>query len=194
MILQVVNQGSDVHEGNFDLLLADGGFGLFDACTNSGTSIPQYGANASSWGSPYGGVYTSNGCKNLPKYPTCMPKSNLVDNLQSLCNWTFANGFRPPMLAGPRITKLCQVTCPTELWQATGLHRADDQNIGYTCNNTAYSLPTGGNVTRMMDCTSPSYVYSVNVRGPTVNGYSSVVPCRRDGYTRINEMPSYLYT
>ena len=36
----------------------------------------------------------------------------------------------------------------------------------------------------------PSYGWAYNVKYPTYPNYSSVVPCRRDGYTRINEPPS----
>ena len=35
----------------------------------------------------------------------------------------------------------------------------------------------------------PSYGWGYNVKYPTYPNYSAVVPCRRDGYTRINQMP-----
>ena len=37
----------------------------------------------------------------------------------------------------------------------------------------------------------PSYAWPPNIAGPVdkVNGFSAVIPCRRDGYTRINKMP-----
>ena len=34
----------------------------------------------------------------------------------------------------------------------------------------------------------PSYGWAFNVKGRTYPGYSAVVPCRRDGYTRINQL------
>eukprot|EP01035_Chromulina_nebulosa_P039828 gene39828-53860_t len=48
IIVQVVNQGADVPDGNFDLMVADGGFGLFDACADS--VEPLYKTNGSLWG------------------------------------------------------------------------------------------------------------------------------------------------
>lgn len=41
----------------------------------------------------------------------------------------------------------------------------------------------------MMDCAKPSYAWADNVKGATFPGYDRVIPCRRDGYTRINAMP-----
>ena len=47
--------GGDVPDGNFDLQMGDGGFGIFDACVSAGTSAPQYDGTASQWGNTYGG-------------------------------------------------------------------------------------------------------------------------------------------
>lgn len=50
IIVQVVNYGGDVPPGNFDLQVADGGFGIYDACTSSGTKMPQFNGSISLWG------------------------------------------------------------------------------------------------------------------------------------------------
>lgn len=81
---------------------------------------------------------------------------------------------------------MCEVKCPSELWQATGLHRSDEVNSGYECNG---AISSGGELTRMMDCSKPSFAWPSNVKGTTYPGYEQVVPCRRDGYTRINAKP-----
>jgi hypothetical protein len=50
LIVQVVNYGSDVPVGNFDLQVSDGGFGLFDACTPASTKMPQFDSSEAAWG------------------------------------------------------------------------------------------------------------------------------------------------
>lgn len=41
VIAQVVNQGGDVPDGNFDLQMGDGGFCIYDACVSAGTYFNQ---------------------------------------------------------------------------------------------------------------------------------------------------------
>jgi len=185
LIVQVVNQGGDVPDGNFDLQMGDGGFGIFDACVSAGTSVPQFAGDATAWGDTYGGASTVNQCASLPKYPICSP--NAPDSMRDLCSWSFNKGLRLSTgNSNPTIQKMCEVKCPSELWTATGLQRSDVTNSAYTCAATN-TIPSGGLLTRMMDCAKPSYGWANNVKGPTVAGYSQVVPCRRDGYTRINQ-------
>jgi len=136
LIVQVVNQGGDVANGNFDLQVGDGGFGLYNACTNDFTAVPQYAGSSSQWGNTYGGQDTLAQCSNLPKYPYCSTSG--ADNLQDLCAFSFNNNLRLDPSKGnsnPTITKMCEVACPSQLWEATGLHRSDGiQNDYYTCN------------------------------------------------------------
>lgn len=180
LIVQVVNQGGDVPDGNFDLQMGDGGFGAWNACTNSGTSVPQFDGSSSQWGNEYGGWYTRDGCYNLPQWPHC--NSSGADNLQTLCLWSFDRGFRN---GNPTISKMCEVKCPSQLVAATGVHRSDEISSVYTCTT---GIVGGGSLTRMMDCAKPSYGWPGNLKGSTYPGYEVVVPCRRDGYTRINKM------
>lgn len=86
---------------------------------------------------------------------------------------------------------MCPVSCPEELWQATGLRRIDDSvlNPNTFCNASQTITGAGGSMTSMMDCSKPGYAWPDNVKGPTYPGYEQVIPCRRDGYTRINKMP-----
>jgi len=92
LIVQVVNQGLDVPDGNFDLMLADGGFGLFDACTAPASNNPQFYGKSSLWGEVFGGWSTLAGCDSIPERPMCgkLP----MDNMRDLCRWSFAKGFR----------------------------------------------------------------------------------------------------
>jgi hypothetical protein len=144
----VVNQGADVPDGNFDLMTADGGFGLFDSCTSSGSALPMYSGNKNVWGSVYGGVLNRTDCAKLPSYPMC--GTTPADDMRSLCAWSFDNGIRIEKLqTNPVITKMCQVACPIELYSSTNLRRSDEANSGFTCKTLEKS---GGVLTRMMDC------------------------------------------
>lgn len=40
-----------------------------------------------------------------------------------------------------------------------------------------------------MDCGKPAYGWPGNVVGSSFNRRSVVIPCRRDGYTRVNDVP-----
>jgi hypothetical protein len=187
LIVQVVNQGGDVPDGNFDLQVADGGYGVFDACVAEGTSVPQFDGSGAQWGALYGGWSDITGCDQLPAHPHC--GGDPQDDLQDLCRWSFQHNMRLSVgNSNPSILNMCQVKCPAELYEATGLRRSDEANTAYTCGPTGNS--GGGLMTRMMDCTKPSYGWTGNVKGQTYPGYELVVPCRRDGYTRINALPT----
>eukprot|EP01037_Dinobryon_pediforme_P019030 gene19030-19376_t len=148
LLVQVVNQGADVPDGNFDLMVADGGFGLYDSCSPDGSTVPMYNAPATVWGELLGGVQNHTQCNNLPVYPIC--GTTPADNLQDLCHWSFNAGLRiEAVQTNPVITKMCQVACPSELYLATGVRRSDEVNTGYTCKTLE---ATGGFLTRMMDC------------------------------------------
>lgn len=84
--------GGDVPDGNFDLQMGDGGFGLFNGCVYPGTTVPQFDGSVSQWGSEYGG-WPYDECSNLPAYPHCNSESAL-DSLQELCRYSFSQGFR----------------------------------------------------------------------------------------------------
>ena len=148
LIVQVINQGADVPDGNFDLMVGDGGFGLYDACSSDGTSVPMYSAPGPAWGDLLGGVNNRSLCVNIPPYPIC--GTTPIDDMSELCKWSFEEGFRIEALeTNPTITKMCQVACPSELYLSTGVRRSDEKNSGFTCKTMESS---GGHLTRMMDC------------------------------------------
>lgn len=149
IIAQVVNQGADVHDDNFDIQTADGGFGIFNACVMDGTTVPQYSGTGEVWGDILGGVKTASECSQLPPYPMC--GTSPQDNLQTMCEWSFQAKIRltGSSTSNPIIKKLCYVACPLELYQATGLRRSDESNSAFTCLT---QLKAGGSLTRMMDC------------------------------------------
>ena len=50
LIVQIVDMGYGVNNGNINLQMADGGFGPSDACTIESTSMPQFTGSAAVWG------------------------------------------------------------------------------------------------------------------------------------------------
>lgn len=92
-------------------------------------------------------------CSNLPPYPIC--GSAPQDSMVALCQASFDTGLRN---GNPVISKICQVACPAELVAATGIHRSDEKNKLFTCNNN-YD-PPGGSVTKTMDC-SKSNLFTI---------------------------------
>ena len=134
-------------------MVADGGFGLFDAC--AGGPEPMYNSSKEQWGAQYGGVPTIAGCSQLPQYPVCQYNTP-QDDLRTLCEFSFKVKIRmPPSNGGstnPTITSICQVACPMELYTATGLRRSDEKPTGFTCAAGSKMEKPGGYLTRMMDC------------------------------------------
>ena len=50
LIVQSINQGAPAADGNFEMLLGDGGFTGNQACIiGSGANVPMYPGNASMW-------------------------------------------------------------------------------------------------------------------------------------------------
>lgn len=50
LIVQSINQGAPAAEGNFEMLLGDGGFTGNQACIiGSGANVPMYPGNATMW-------------------------------------------------------------------------------------------------------------------------------------------------
>ena len=199
-----------------DLRIQMAGSGLsssgINACANGGapSAVPQYYSDLSNWGPISGGWSLPSQCSQLPAYSHCglqgaapIPQQ---DSLPSLCRWSFQQGLkRAPNRASrsfaqyPAITKICAVTCPTELWLATGLHRSDEATTSFTCSAVSTSqqmsaiLSAAGALTGKMDCGSPAYSSAAQVQaggGATAQGFSSVMPCRRDGYVRIDSIPT----
>ena len=183
-----------------------------NACAVGGapSAVPQYFSDIESWGPLSGGWDFQSQCSNLPSYSYCGLQGAPIsaqDALPSLCRWSFQQGVRKEpnpttnsFTSYPAITKICVVACPTELRTATGLYRVNEPASSFTCpDSSSTSNPLGdllsipGALSRKMDCGSPFYSSAANVLaggGLTHVGYSSVVPCRRDGYVRITSEPT----
>ena len=91
-------------------------------------------------GNLYGGVQKYSDCNNIPSQPICGDKPQ--DDMRDLCRFSFTHGFRQSNL--PVIQSMCQVSCPAELWTATGLHRLDEPNTDNVCQYYE-DLSVGGN-------------------------------------------------
>ena len=106
----------------------------------------------------------SKDCQSIPDYPIC--GKNPVDNLRSLCAWSYSVGFRssggtPAVISQvPTATytlacmycsrfnsrsmrifimhrvQMCEVSCPDEFWPASGLHRADEPTNSFVCDGS----------------------------------------------------------
>ncbi|KAJ8967912.1 hypothetical protein NQ317_018833 [Molorchus minor] len=101
-VVQVINEGSDYSQNQFDLVFPGGGVGLMDTgCTR------QWGAPVGGWGEQYGGVTSEEECSELPT------------QLQEYCHfrWQFLEDVSNENL------KFTQVTCPAELTEHTGCVR-----------------------------------------------------------------------
>ena len=199
-----------------DLKVQVAGGGLtssgINACAVGGapSAVPQFFSDIDSWGPLSGGWELQSQCSRLPSYSYCGLQGAPIpaqDALPSLCRWAFQQGVRKEpnpttksFASYPAITRLCAVACPTELWRATGLHRADEPASSFTCPAASSASPSStpllsnpGALSRKMDCGSPSYSSAATVLaggGLTYGGYGSVVPCRRDGYVRITSEPT----
>lgn len=172
-IVQVVNYGGDVAAPKFNLHMGGGGRGLFDSCTRDGSKTAfQYDTSVVQWGAQYGGCRLNvSCCSTLPAYPYCATVNKPADNLQDLCRISFAMNLRDK----PILSQSCQVACPAELYRCGGRMSPPD----------SYYL-SGGYLTKMMDCQKPAYGWAGNVQGRAYQGFQQVIPCRRDGYTRVN--------
>jgi hypothetical protein len=83
MIVMVTNIGSDVHQGQFDLMIPGGGVGIFDALSKQ---ISQNGGSNSDLGSQYGGFRTTCGAD-----ATC---------IRNKCNAAFSSAALADLKAG----------------------------------------------------------------------------------------------
>lgn len=115
LYIQGVNTGSDVKNGQFDIMIPGGGVGIYNACNN------QWDANGQSLGAQYGGFFDGNGS-------LC---NGDVTCYKNQCSKFFGN--KPDMLAGclwfsswlkaasnPQI-KYTKVACPKQLSDKSGM-------------------------------------------------------------------------
>lgn len=135
MIVQAINIGSDVENGQFDILIPGGGVGIFDACTS------QWNASPTEMGAQYGGFLSA--CKEELGYDRSLAdyKSCLVQRCDSVfgarnfyelhqgCLW-FADWFEA---ADNPALKYKEVDCPQELKTRSGMDRSFLNDIESSC-------------------------------------------------------------
>lgn len=200
LIVQSVNTGSDVSGNQFDLQVGAGGAGAFNNC--AGESGSMFPGSTDVWGHQYGGPDYSSQCTDLPQYTqdsTAMKAAG--DDLQKLCNYSFAKKTRGEGGSNPTLVDAVRVQCPAELVAMTNMQRSDDPTgydkttelriPGFPSSNTCQaSIPGGGTaycLTRMMDCRKPSGAFKDNIKSSlVVPGAKLVQTCLPDGYTRID--------
>lgn len=137
MIVQAINIGYDVSNGQFDLLVPGGGVGAFNACSN------QWGIPANELGAQYGGLLAA--CKqdigwnaSHGEYKSCLIErcnsvfgSRGLDTMQEGCLW-YANWFEA---ADNPSLKFKEVGCPAELSSGSGMNRSPLNDISQSCSN-----------------------------------------------------------
>lgn len=76
-----------------------------------------------------------------------------------------------------RIARGQRVPCPSQLTGITNLKRYDDADSG---------TMEAGELTSTMDCCAPASGYpSATTGNQLIPGLDRIIPCRRDGYTRV---------
>jgi hypothetical protein len=115
LIVQVTNDGGDVANNQFDILIPGGGVGQFNACSN------QWGVSNSSLGAQYGGFLTQ--CGGAATDASCVTsmcqaafgsKSELMAGCSWFTGW-FATANNPPV-------NYAEVACPSALTSKSGIN------------------------------------------------------------------------
>ncbi len=137
MIVQAINIGSDVSNGQFDILIPGGGVGIFNACS------AQWGVSNNELGAQYGGFLAA--CKqqmgydkSLNEYKSCVKSrcdnvfgSRGLTELHQGCMF-FVDWFQA---ADNPSLKYKEVRCPDELVQHSGMDRRFLNDINPRCGN-----------------------------------------------------------
>lgn len=184
-----------------------GGFGIYNACSyrtdRTRSDSPCQDRNlirlpgkpsgegnlfpgvTSQWGRRCGGIQSMGECSSLPTgLPFGLPSLPVFQgvrepSLRELCTRSFfLNVRRTGARGNPIIQTKQQIVCPQELVDVTRLRLSREFNGGVR--------RLGGSTARLtstMDCCAPSASFRSNVAGTARN--PRVVPCRRDGYTRV---------
>lgn len=197
LIFQNVDTGDDVYIKQVDLVMAGGGFGIYNACAN-GKSCKAcvYDAEASQFGDQYSGITDPSQCNQLPEFPTLDTVKNPNNNLQKLCEYNFTTKVKNIDGKNPTIEKIGQVKCPEELTDITGLKPKDiaqpDSYIPKTydfeteeeCQDDNLNLYC---LTSNQDCSTPSAFYFGNVKEENFKqGYLTLRGCSQDTTTIVN--------
>jgi hypothetical protein len=130
LIVQAVNIGSDVANGQFDLLVPGRGVGMFDACSS------QWGVSKAELGETYGGFLLAcqkNGNRlDHAAMKSCVMQScmnvfeaNGLTELAAGCKW-FIDWFQ--VADNPQL-KYKQVACPSELGSKGIMRNSTETNM-----------------------------------------------------------------
>lgn len=136
MIVQAINVGYDVGNGQFDIMIPGGGVGIFNGCSN------QWGVSNSELGAQYGGFLSA--CKSElgynasgAQYKACVTNrcnnifgSRGLTDLQAGCLW-YADWFEA---ADNPSLRYREVACPAQLASASGMNRTPLGDISNSCN------------------------------------------------------------
>jgi hypothetical protein len=174
IIVQVVNSGFDVMQGQYDIFMGSGGFGWYTACNSDcssnyckGGSCLQnmYAGNFDQWNNAKyydsnlcysGGIKwlnetTSSMCKALSNGQTNLKDRILYDSCMLSNHMLYHQNFVS--------TDSVRVQCPKGLYMATGLRRADDAQYPKAYLGNKLTTHCRGNrnsgqycITTMQDC------------------------------------------
>lgn len=167
LIVQAFNVGGDVAENQFDIYMAAGGLGIFNACDANSPSSPFYGG--SNWpGEQYGGIQEISDCDSIPE----TRQDSYGNSLKENCKKSFQGYYH-----GNWGIKFTPVKCPDGLYKLSGCKRADDSSLPDPKPGLA-SNGTQGYTTSMMDCCKPACAW--NGIPNLDQEYNSIYTCRQD--------------
>lgn len=182
---QVVNEGTDIKDGQFDMQTGAGGFGIFNGCTRDSEmpttksgSLPMFNEDASAFGEEFGGIQSVEECSMAPDFPATGSPPPGEPTVKELCRRSYDWGAR-----NGDITSIRRIKCPLELVSVTGLRlNSDDSDFDP-------EIRFSGTTTTTMDCCLPASGYPrTEANTPRFDSdpqYPFVRGCMRDGYTRF---------
>lgn len=168
-IFQVINEGSDIVDGSFDIQTGAGGVGFFNACTmnTSEGGPPMFSEDLGAFGEICGGVRSEEACSSVPA------------SIQTLCERAFQWRGRDLQVENIR-----RVRCPSELYEITGLRLTTDDS------SFSEEFRSNGHTTTTMDCCRPAASWPYDefgrTRMPSADpSYPYVLRCGVDGVSRV---------
>jgi hypothetical protein len=201
LIVQVVNSGFDVKQGQFDLYMGAGGFGWYTACNSDCTKQycnggpckeGMYKGNFSAWTNAK--YYDSNLCysggiKWLNETTPAMCRAlsggeNTLKNrmLYDSCMISNHRRYHQNFVSADSL----RVQCPEGLYRLTGLRRADDAKFPKPWLGNKLTIKCEGNVnsasyclTTMQDCCKKSCAWRNKVE--THPSWRAVDTCFKNG-------------
>ena len=206
-ILQVVNTGSDVDPGQFDVNVGAGGLGIFNACTSDCESRACSGGPCSS--GLYAGTFLNwnpAGNQNCYSGGLCLVDAATLEDVWLACLGLLGNrrGYKDDVLLQScyysnalllhqnfLTSESLRVQCPETLYRLTGLRRSDDTGLPFPHKDNylphVYSVGRGSHhraITWYQDCCVPSCAYPADA--PLDPAWSRVDVCDSGGFPKIS--------